>query len=701
MRSLALGNNTIPGLHKRSTLPVEAGSVTLCSTGHLVGVDADIQEQPRLSHNCSMPQQIAESETAEAVPRKQILNSVASFVHETRSAVMSRDPLSHQHLAQIYRELGEQRAQLQEIRRLIEKPQDHGKREAVASCGNIQGLLRPTGPDSGELTGNDQDTSTADIFLGCVSRFSSNDSTSSIQRLRKNFTGAIDYSFESGPSFYPERYTTDSLLSESIFVTAMKQSEDNLQVQQYYLMYAENPRRWRRLIVSAHFNNIQQASAISEVSAPDTLEGNCKTLPKATQQLLHIILPEAELCESVTSISVFLTEGESGLITPDLPAIEVAANSSEDMTSDEAQILQDIEDLGCPRFSESEIVTVSRISCSCFEVWVKRRTCVERKVSFATAGMPGENGFQDFIDDLKVLSSLSGCARVNEFVGVVLDDTGRHLRSYLYERPLIPSMEILLATANNRSEDIPWAVRETWALQIIMAISEMHSKGIVVGLMSLHWIGIRADGTAILHGLKSSQRHLENRKGEMPPEMRSGNERGMNFRTDIFQLGLLLWLLAEHAASPIGYFCAKVACTSRPRFSCNASHANPVELLPCKESVPSYFNSIIRRCRLSDPKARPSARKLLEDLQHMEIWDNHVPDMDKLLADLSPLDDGFALNCDNCGALNLGTHYHCNVCHSGDFDICLACFADGIRCFVREHRLMKRVKRNGSFVDIS
>ncbi|MCJ1323579.1 hypothetical protein MMC10_000240 [Thelotrema lepadinum] len=496
----------------------------------------------------------------------------------------------------------------------------------------------------------------------------------------------------------------DGLLNEPLFVLAMKQSEVDYRIQWYYLIYADNPRRWRRVIVSAYFGKTLEAS---QVSTPDEKEGACKTLPKAIQCLLQILLPKVDFFDSVTSISMCLEDHKNGVISPSLPTIGVTEDTSEVTRSDEARILQDIEDLGCPQFLESEVITEARITSSRFDVLVENRRCIERKAPFTTAGMQGANGFNDFVDDLKLYNSIRGCSRVAEFVGVVLDDTRTHLRSYLYETPLVPKLETLIAVANTTSTVVPWAIRESWAFQIAMAISEVHNRGLLIGYFGLGAIGVRADGRVILHDLTNTRRplrHFRDRKGDTPPELRkvsTSSGRAMSFRTDVFQLGLALWLLAENKPKTMGpMFCAKAACTRRPRYSCTANHCNPVQLPPCSGDIPSYFNSIIQSCRSPDPKARPSARKLVDDFQRTQILD-HVPNFSQFLSNFDSIDCGFDVYCDECGMLAMDAHYHCSVCRSGDFDICPTCFADGIHCFISEHRLMKRVKRNGSFVDVS
>ena len=45
--------------------------------------------------------------------------------------------------------------------------------------------------------------------------------------------------------------------------------------------------------------------------------------------------------------------------------------------------------------------------------------------------------------------------------------------------------------------------------------------------------------------------------------------------------------------------------------------------------------------------------------------------------------------CDSCDLLIWGSHYHCTTCRGGDFDICLACHSNGVRCY-EKHELSKR-----------
>jgi serine/threonine protein kinase len=469
-------------------------------------------------------------------------------------------------------------------------------------------------------------------------------------------------------------------------------------------LYAETPRRWRRIIVSVTFSTIQEHSIISEVFATDNNEGACKVLPKEVQSSFGSMFHQLQLSSSVSRLSLSLIEDESGRFKPDPSRIKVVEDMLEKDKSREDQILQDIEDMGCTMFLESEIAVNARITSTCFKVMVNGLKCVEQKVPFASAGKKGENGFQDFFNDLKLHNSLRDCSGVARFIGVVLDETRTHLRSYLYESPTIMTLQRLFTIASAKSETIPWSIREIWSQQIVNAVSEIHSRSLVVGVLNMEAISIRADGAAILTRVKTSHRHLENEKGNMPPELRNilkdgdNNQRQMmSFRTDIFQLGFVLWLLAEHkSGSGASYLCVNSACTAFPRSKCTAEHTNPIELPDCYSGVPPYFTKIIRECRSPDPRGRPTAHALAENLAFKA---SIPPDTIRLVNRFAQETDYFCVTCDECGELTSDIHYHCNVCRLGNFDLCLKCFVLGVRCMNSEHRLVKRLIRSGRLVD--
>lgn len=653
--------------------------------------DQDIRDQGAACH-------IRHTDGTAPCAGHHIVSSVSSLVQQTQHAFLSTDLTLQRHLAHIYRELGQQRTLLSELKISIEE-------YTCPNCGKH--VSKGCGNPRPQLDNADQlDSISADIFFDCVSRFSRDKSSASIDRLNTNFPGSPGYILERNDSFYPELYATEGLFSNPLFVIAMKQFYiQGHFTHQYYLIYAQTPRCWQRVIVSATFKNVRDLSAIPQVSAPDSDDGTCKILPNAVGTVLNTLLPCVRLFGSVTKLSLPLIEDEGGRIVQESPQMESAEDCLEIAMSNEDEILHDIEVMGCHIFPESEVVVASRMTSSYFAVKLNGQACVERKVPFASAGGDGENGLRDFINDLKLFNSLRGCHGVSQLIGVVFDDAHLHLRSYLYEAPMIFQLLRVFNIANSRSDTIPWSVRELWSEQIAQAIANVHSKGFTVGVLGRHNIGLRADGSAILQRLEASKRHLIDVKGEMPPELRSTDgsapQQQFDDRTDIFQLGLLLWLLAEHKGNITGSRCSRSVCTHIPRYQCTADHTNPIELPPCCGGAPTYFSDIIKQCRSPNPRARPTARRIAEILSSQSVIEACPRDILELLN--TYLDDAttFSVHCDECGVWARHLHYHCYACELGNFDLCPDCVDQGIHCYVPEHKLVKRVMKNGRYVHAS
>ena len=504
---------------------------------------------------------------------------------------------------------------------------------------------------------------------------------------------------ESSSSFYPESYTIDSLFKDPLFVISEKRSDIHLWTKQYFILYAKTPRQWRKLTVSATFEGLSDRVSIFGADISHDSEQQDITLPHVIWDYTIRHLSQVSRFMLVTNLSLFFKQDESGSLSHDQMRSSIREDCMEVRSSGEDQTLRDIEDLGCKQFLESEIITQSRKSSSCFIVRVESRTCIERKAPFVNSGMRGANGFQNFFRDLKFLKSLGGCSGVAQFVGVVLDDTRTQLRSYIYEYPALGTVLSLFLGAQSKREIIPWRIRESWARQLVEAVADIHGgKGSLVGgLCWLDEIGVRANGTIVLTALRASQRYFNRGRGMMAPELRGipGTntqtlKKMANFRTETFALGHLLWRIAEHKTNTASCFCSRSACIRRPCYMCAADHADPIELPPCNAEVPLYFNAIIKQCRSQHPKDRKTARQLREMFPKTadhEPFPTYNVDVLKRFA-RSPT---MSVYCDECGSPDMSVHYHCNQCYKSNFDLCVVCFGQGISCWNPQHRLMKRI----------
>ena len=643
----------------------------------------------------------------------QISESLEAIVHGTQYAVISTNRVLQRKIAQVYQDLSKAGVQIQQLKSSIGQFKEIRKSiTAAASSGNIR-TSKFEDLESQWDGLYENNLAVVEVFFDCVSRFSSQDSGASIDKLQINFFGSPEYRFESLPSFYPEQYVSEGSISNEVFAVAMLPSTDNQQTLRYFLDYAETARRWQRVVIfAALYGERQQIDTLRVSSSADHLWGSPKALPSAIHNLLRILLPFIEFYSSITRISVDLKVGESGQIMAESERIEVIEEESEISKSDEMEFLQYINNIYCKRYVESDVVPYSRINSVSYKVYVDSEACVEKKVLFASGNKQGNNAFLDYLDEIKHYISLRRCAKISEFRGDVLDDTRHHLRSYLKELPMFISVEFLLGLANSRSKTIPLLIRELWARHLVQALNEIHSQGLVLGVFDPDSVGIRADGTAIFHRLAPSEKYLQDEEGRAPPELRnrfrddhpgSAIREKLNFHTDIFQLGLVLWQLTEHIPRHGGHLCAKSACTHWPRRTCVAPHAIPVELPACSDNTPAYLCDIIRDCRLPDPQSRVSTTELAyilsatpqPDITPAEIQEALIPYIS------SDIDFYSTVYCDYCLELTTEIHFHCNICSNNNYDICQACFEKGRRCLIPEHRLIKRARGKKDFIDMS
>ena len=524
---------------------------------------------------------------------------------------------------------------------------------------------------------------------------------SSAMRLQENITGSPEAYLESSSSWCPHRYTSDSQISPQLFVYAIKQMKGTSWSTKFFLAYAETPSRWHRVIVMATSACDRDFNIGTDVTIPDNSECTLKLLPKFVEEQLISLISGVKHFTSVTPIPIVLQKDLRVASIPGPCRVEELKDDVELEHDTLKQAIPDLQDLGCKIVSESDVVVRSRIASSIFDVQVGRSRYAEQKVPFATAGKDGENGFADFITDLKTLHCLQGYNGIAGFGGVVLDEPRKCLKGYLSEVPAICSLTKLIATLNSRSEEIPWPLRQAWAAQIVKLVAGLHCRDRVLGVLDTSRFGVRADGRVVLTRFQTSHRHLGNAKGVMPPELRQNldehSNNVFNFKTDIFQLGYILWLLVQQKCKYRGLFCTINACTNLPRHACQEPHTNPIELPHCgSKEVPQIFKDQIRACRSNDPKDRPSAcnlaRALEQNTKTEQGWfESHARDKVAEYASTCASTSDTLVCCYECGTMIVGVYHHCDSCYQGDFDICQICLQSGVTCLEpQRHHLMRR-----------
>ncbi|KAF2804369.1 uncharacterized protein BDZ99DRAFT_151889 [Mytilinidion resinicola] len=150
---------------------------------------------------------------------------------------------------------------------------------------------------------------------------------------------------------------------------------------------------------------------------------------------------------------------------------------------------------------------------------------------------------------------------------------------------------------------------------------------------------------------------------------------------DIFQLGQLLWFLAQSWAS------------GESIQSLKEHFLMPSDSVALAELVPTYYKDIVDACRAEDPLDRPSAAKLLSLLPSgtSETEFQGGQDAKPISIDVDTMwkCHPWSNFCDHCGKIISGLIFHCNLCRAGNYDACLGCFKAGFHCLDQTHLLVE------------
>jgi serine/threonine protein kinase len=116
-------------------------------------------------------------------------------------------------------------------------------------------------------------------------------------------------------------------------------------------------------------------------------------------------------------------------------------------------------------------------------------------------------------------------------------------------RPSIQVLRLDVGALLHQQPDalILWKRRERWIRQTIVAIVEIHKRGIFVRYVDLSGIWVDSNDNISIITFKSVGFHIPNRKGYMPLELRRftapralATGQSLTSQSDVFQLGLFV-----------------------------------------------------------------------------------------------------------------------------------------------------------------
>jgi serine/threonine protein kinase len=352
---------------------------------------------------------------------------------------------------------------------------------------------------------------------------------------------------------------------------------DNSDREKFFITYAEAPNKWRRVTISCDYRNVPA----------DSLEADLKSLHYQRDKSARIYesirdsLPSIQFYPAVTNLKLQTDDGRLH--------VHVTEDVNEKIPYPSVSLLRH---LNCTRFKESTIEFDSHLSGFVYKIRSGGRVYIKKEI-------PGPEAVDEFLYEVNALSSLCGTSNVVQFEGIVVDDDEKLIKGLLIGYCEQGALVDVIYDYKH-SEWLPWTRRERWAKEIVKGLSEIHEAGFVQGDFTLSNIVIDGDDTARIIDI--------NRRGcpvgWEPPELSKLIQSGQRIsifigvKSDLFQLGMVLWALAEQQDEP-------------------ERQEGPLRLGNSTE-VPDYYREVVESCLNPNPKFRLSAKDLFAKFPALE-----------------------------------------------------------------------------------
>ncbi|KAF2113184.1 hypothetical protein BDV96DRAFT_601377 [Lophiotrema nucula] len=344
---------------------------------------------------------------------------------------------------------------------------------------------------------------------------------------------------------------------------------DNSDREKFFITYAEEPNKWRRVTISCDYRELQPESLEADLRSLHYQRDKSARIYEAIRDSLHDI----QFYETVTNLKLQTAEGRLHVhVTEDVNEIIPYPSVSA------------VEHLDCPKFKERDISFDQHISGYVYKVNVHDTTYIKKEI-------PGPDAVEEFLYEINALFQLQDAKSVIKFEGIIVDERSELIKGLLIS---YASQGALVDIVYENRHNLLWQRREKWARQIVEGLSEIHEAGFVQGDFTLSNIVIDADDNAKIIDI--------NRRGcpvgWEPPELARLIESGQRIsiyigvKSDLFQLGMVLWAIAEQEDEP----------ERQERPLANVLHAN---------DSPAYFREIITECLSELPSVRPGAKDIL------------------------------------------------------------------------------------------
>ncbi|EGS21110.1 uncharacterized protein CTHT_0029510 [Thermochaetoides thermophila DSM 1495] len=343
----------------------------------------------------------------------------------------------------------------------------------------------------------------------------------------------------------------------------------------------DDPHNWRRVSVTLDYRNAPEDSLERKLSVPGRTQREKNFM---IYEAIRDSLPDIVWSETVTNLRLQTMEGRLH--------IHVCEDQNEIIRYPPVRLLRHLD--RCKKLKEREIHFDCHLSGFVYKVRVHGRPLVKKEI-------PGPDVIDEFLYEINALYRLRHARNVIRFHGVVLDNEGQHVRGVLISYAAKGALIDILYDERERGAKIPWSRREKWARQIVAGLAEIHEAGFVQGDFTLTNIVVDERDDAKIIDINRRGCPM----GWEPPELRTLIHAGqrvamyIGIKSDLYQLGMVLWALAAGRDDPDEVLQAGRGLTFEG------------EDFADDNKVPDWFKRVVETCLAEDPAERVSAAQLL------------------------------------------------------------------------------------------
>lgn len=208
--------------------------------------------------------------------------------------------------------------------------------------------------------------------------------------------------------------------------------------------------------------------------------------------------------------------------------------------------------------------------------------------------IPGPDTVEEFLYEVNALSSLGYSDNVIKFYGLVVDDDGTSVKGLLLSYADGGSLlDVIYDNCKWRQLGLQWSIKQRWARQIVQGLADIHEAGFVQGDFTLSNIVIDDKDDAKIIDINRRGCPVGWEPPEATPILETQNSISIyiGVKSDLFQLGMVLWALAMEEGEP-------------------DREGRPLTFGP-EQQIPHWYRQVTEICLNPDPRRRWQASMLL------------------------------------------------------------------------------------------